>query len=151
MRFYCLKKSTFYLPEQVHHQMVDRFCIPLPPPTDMGSIAYTQARAHVATAAARERSLGYFFDGVEHEEYQNWFHLVGKPLLFPEVLRETQRGMSVTIPKFGSSMHDAKARVHRLELGSLLAVGPEEEYTTRKRWKRRKREDKTNLSHHCVY
>ena len=59
----------------------------------MGSIAYTRARAHVATAAARERSLGYFLDGVEHEEYQNWFRLVGKPLLFLEVLRETQRGM----------------------------------------------------------
>ena len=89
MRFYCLKKSAFYLLERVRHQMADGFCIPLPPPTDMGSIAYTRARAHVATATARERLLGYFLDGVEHEEYQNWFHLVEKPLLFPEVLRET--------------------------------------------------------------
>ena len=40
--------------------------------------------------------------------------------------------LAVVIPKFGSSMHDAKARMHRSELGSLLAVGPEEGYSTQK-------------------
>ena len=37
---------------------------------------------------------------------------------------------TVVIPKFRSSMHDAKARVHQSELGSLLVVGPEEGYST---------------------
>ena len=69
--------------------MADEFCIPLPPPTDMGSVAYTWVRAHVATAAARDRPLGHYLGGVEHEEYQNWFRLVGKPFLFLEELRET--------------------------------------------------------------
>ena len=72
--------------------MADEFCIPLPPPTDMGSVAYTQARAHVATAAAHERPPRYFFRGVDPDEYQNWFRLVGKPFLFPEELREAQCG-----------------------------------------------------------
>ena len=43
------------------------------------------------------------------------------------------RVAAVMIPKFGSSMHDAKAHVHQSELGSLLAVGPEEGYSTQKR------------------
>ena len=73
--------------------MANEFWIPLPPPTDMGSVAYTRARAHVATTAARERPPRYFLRGVEPDEYQNWFRLVGKPFLFPEEPRETQRGM----------------------------------------------------------
>ena len=93
IRFYCLKKSALYLPKWVRHQMADKFCFPLPSPTDMGSVAYTQARAHVATVAALEHPPRYFFRGAELDEYQNWFRLVGKPLLFLEVLRETQRGM----------------------------------------------------------
>ena len=39
-------------------------------------------------------------------------------------------------------MHDARACVHRSELGSLLAVGPEEGCSTRKRRKKRKNKDK---------
>ena len=50
---------------------------------------------------------------------------------------------TVVTLKFGSSMHDARAQVHRSELGSLLAVGPEEGNSTRKCWKRGKNKDKT--------
>ena len=70
--------------------MASEFCIPLPPPTDMGPVAYTRVRAHMVTATARECPLGYFLCGVEHQEYQNWFRLVGKPFLFPKELREAQ-------------------------------------------------------------
>ena len=47
--------------------------------------------------------------------------------------------MCVVILKFGSSMHDAKARVHRLEVGSLLVVGSKEGNSTRKCWQKRKK------------
>ena len=50
------------------------------------------------------------------------------------------RVATVVIPKFESSMHDARARVHRSELGSLLAVGPKEGYSTPKCWKKRKKQ-----------
>ena len=73
--------------------MVDEFYIPLPPPADMGLVAYTQAWAHVATAAAPKRPLKYLHRGMDSDDYQNWFRLVGKPFLFPEELREAQRGM----------------------------------------------------------
>ena len=63
--------------------------------------------------------------------------------------------IAVVIPMFGSSMHAAKARVHRSELGSLLAGVSEKEDLTRKHQKRekraRKRKDKTNQSRHRVY
>ena len=62
---------------------------------------------------------------------------------------------TVEIPVFGSSMHDAKARVHRLESGSLLATLSEKEDLTQKHLnmgkKERKEEDKTIQSRHCVY
>ena len=48
--------------------------------------------------------------------------------------------LSVVILKIRSSMHNAKARVHRLEVGSLLAGGSEEGNSTWKCWKRRKKE-----------
>ena len=73
--------------------MVDEFCVPPPPPTDMKSKACTQAVAHVATAAARERLPRYLHRGMDSDDYQNWFRLVGKPFLFPEELQEAQRGI----------------------------------------------------------
>ena len=73
--------------------MADKFCIPPLPPTDMKSKACTQVVAHVATTTARERLPKYFFHGVEPDEYQNWFRLVGKPYLFAEELREAQHEM----------------------------------------------------------
>ena len=51
---------------------------------------------------------------------------------------------SVVIPVFGSSIHAAKARVHRSESGSLLTGVSEKEDLTRKHLKKEKGEDKTN-------
>ena len=48
----------------------------------------------------------------------------------------------VAIPGFGSSMHDAKARVHRSESGSLLAGASEKEDLARKYLKKGKKEKK---------
>ena len=59
----------------------------------MGSVAYTRVRAHVATVAAREHPPRYLHRGMDLDDYQNWFRLVGKPFLFPKELREVQRGM----------------------------------------------------------
>ena len=81
-----MKKSALYLSERVRHQMVDEFCIPLPPPADMRSKACTWAIAHAVTVVAHDRSPRYFFRGTEPDEYQNWFHQVGKPYLFVEEL-----------------------------------------------------------------
>ena len=62
------------------------------------------------------------------------------------------RVATVVIPVFGSSLHDAKAVMHRSESGSLLAGVSEKEDLTRKHWKKGKKEkDKTNQSRHRIY
>ena len=73
--------------------MANEFYVPPPPPTDMKSKACTQTVAHAATAAARERPHRYLHRGMDSNDYQNWFHLVGKPYLFAEELCEAQHGM----------------------------------------------------------
>ena len=61
----------------------------------------------------------------------------------------------VVILVFRSSMHIAKARVHRLESGSLLVAMSEKEDLTRKHLKKGKGEEKKkirqNRSRHQVY
>ena len=73
--------------------MADEFCVPPPPPADMKSKACTWAVAHAATAVGREHLPRYLHHGMDSDDYQNWFCLVGKPFLFADELREAQRGM----------------------------------------------------------
>lgn len=93
IKLYCMKRSAYYLLGHVRHQFADEFCIPTPPPADMGSKASSHALAPSIAAEACAHRSRITLHEVCYEEYLGWFEQIGKPHFYEEELRESQRGM----------------------------------------------------------
>ena len=73
MRFFYMKKSTYYLLGRVHHQFTGEFGILVPPPEDMASWTATRAVTHMSVAAALGGRIRYTIQEAGQEDYLEWF------------------------------------------------------------------------------